>query len=90
MRSRNAPPHRLVTLSSRLWEGALRDGTHWMKNGRCNEKNHLIENMWKENNTSEIVISLYYYACTVLSNAKKCHNHDMRRSVGEGTFLRFP
>ena len=22
--------------------------THWIKNGRCNEKNHLIENMWKE------------------------------------------
>ncbi|KAM7433127.1 Alpha 1,3 fucosyltransferase 7 [Porites harrisoni] len=23
-------------------------GTHWIKNGRCNEKNDLIANMWKE------------------------------------------
>ena len=22
--------------------------THWVKNGRCNEKNDLIANMWKE------------------------------------------
>ena len=40
----------------------------------------------RKNNTSEIVILLCYYTFTVLSNTKKCHNHDMRRSAGEGSF----
>ena len=22
--------------------------THWVKKGRCNEKNHLVQNMWKD------------------------------------------
>ena len=22
--------------------------THWLKKGRCNQKNHLIQNMWKD------------------------------------------
>ena len=45
----------------------------------------LSEICGKTNDSSGMII-LYYYPFTVLSNAKKCNNHDMLRSVGEGSF----